>query len=248
MNIVLYQPRGGRWAMTERGADKLSRSVRHLQIGNSVMRWENGQLTAEIDEIGVPVPRRIRGHLTLTPLTVNSTQFQLDGGGRHRWQPIAPLAHIEVEFQNPKLSWRGNAYFDTNDGDAPLAADFRSWHWSRTNDKSAKTIFYNAKRRDGTGLVLGLEVQAGGKLAPIAPPPEHLLPNTVWRVARSAHSDAEYKPKVLKTLEDAPFYNRSIIRAQADGKIFEAVHESLDLDRFNKPWVKLLLPFRMPRI
>jgi hypothetical protein len=25
------------------------------------------------------------------------------------------------------------------------------------------------------------------------------------------------------------------------------VHESLDLDRFRRPWVQCLLPFRMPR-
>ncbi|MDE8348901.1 MAG: carotenoid 1,2-hydratase [Acidocella sp.] len=234
--------------MTERRADKLFRSAQHLQIGNSVMRWEDGKLTAEIDEIGVPIPRRIRGHLTLTPITVLSTQFQLDSAERHRWQPIAPLARIEVEFQNPKLSWRGNAYFDSNEGDAPLAADFVNWHWSRANDKSATKIFYNVKRRDGTGLVLGLEVQPDGKIEYVSPPPEQPLPGTVWRVARSTHSDAAYKPIVLKTLEDAPFYNRSIIRAQSDGKIFDAMHESLDLDRFNKSWVRLLLPFRMPRI
>ncbi len=234
--------------MTERRADKLSRSGQHLQIGNSVMRWENGQLIAEIDEISVPVPRRIRGRLTLTPLAIHTTQFPLDGAARHRWQPIAPIARVDVEFQNPKIFWRGNAYFDSNDGDAPLTSDFIRWHWSRANDHMATTIFYNTKRRDGTCLVLGLQAKAGGQLENVALPPEQPLPDTVWRVARSAHSDAGYKPMVLKTLEDAPFYNRAIIRTQAGGKIYNAVHESLDLDRFDKPWVKLLLPFRMPRI
>ncbi len=248
MNVVLYQRRGGRWAMTERGADRLSRTAKHLQIGNSVMQWENGTLTAEIDEISVPVPRRIRGRLTLSPLAVHTKQFNLDTAGRHRWQPIAPMARIKIEFQNPNLSWQGNAYFDSNDGDAPLATDFMSWQWSRANGKSAATIFYSAKRRDGTCLLLGLEAQADGRLEHVRPPAEQPLPNTVWRVARSTHSDTGYKPMVLKTLEDAPFYNRSIIRAQANGKIFDAVHESLDLNRFGKPWVKLLLPFRMPRI
>ena len=234
--------------MTERGATKLSRSAQHLQIGNSIMRWENGKLNAQIDEISVPLPRRIRGRLTLTPLTVHVQPFNLDTAGRHRWQPIAPMARIDVKFENPKFSWQGNAYFDSNDGDAPLAADFIRWNWSRASGKSAASVFYNAQRRDGTRLTLGLRATAQGELQPMTPPPEQPLPGTLWQLDRHAHSDAEYPPRLLRTLEDTPFYNRSIIRTHVQGEVFEAVHESLDLERFNKPWVKLLLPFRMPRV
>jgi hypothetical protein len=46
-------------------------------------------------------------------------------------------------------------------------------------------------------------------------------------------------------LEDAPFYLRSHV-ALGDGR--EAMCESLDLTRFSRRIVKLMLPFRMPRV
>jgi carotenoid 1,2-hydratase len=52
--------------------------------------------------------------------------------------------------------------------------------------------------------------------------------------------------EVEQTLEDTPFYARSVLRSSAaSGAI---MHESLDLDRFKSAWVRALLPFRMPRI
>ena len=52
---------------------------------------------------------------------------------------------------------------------------------------------------------------------------------------------------VRQTLEDAPFYARSVLDSRLYGERVEAVHETLDLDRFRLPVVKLMLPFRMPR-
>jgi carotenoid 1,2-hydratase len=53
--------------------------------------------------------------------------------------------------------------------------------------------------------------------------------------------------EVTRTLEDTPFYARSLVRKRLLGSNALAVHESLDLDRFRQPWVQCLLPFRMPR-
>ena len=50
-----------------------------------------------------------------------------------------------------------------------------------------------------------------------------------------------------ETLEDSPFYARSVVSASLLGERADAVHESLSLDRFRAGWVRLLLPFRMPR-
>jgi len=55
--------------------------------------------------------------------------------------------------------------------------------------------------------------------------------------------------KVEQTLEDTPFYARSVLRSGSSGAVSEPImHESLDLDRFKKAWVRALLPFRMPRL
>jgi carotenoid 1,2-hydratase len=53
---------------------------------------------------------------------------------------------------------------------------------------------------------------------------------------------------VVQTLEDAPFYARSVVASQLQGESVNAVHESLSLDRFRSGWVQVLLPFRMPRV
>ena len=51
----------------------------------------------------------------------------------------------------------------------------------------------------------------------------------------------------MRTLEDTPFYTRSLLSARLLGERVAAVHESLSLDRFRTGWVQMLLPFRMPR-
>jgi carotenoid 1,2-hydratase len=70
------------------------------------------------------------------------------------------------------------------------------------------------------------------------------LPRTKWRMAREIRAT---NPTIAKTLEDTPFYARSVIAAEFEGAPVTAMHESLALDRFTQPWVQAMLPFRMPR-
>ena len=72
-------------------------------------------------------------------------------------------------------------------------------------------------------------------------PPELALKPGLWGVKRVTRGDGA--ARVVKTLEDAPFYARSLV--ETDGVVM--VHESLSLERFKQPWVRMLLPFRMPR-
>jgi carotenoid 1,2-hydratase len=67
----------------------------------------------------------------------------------------------------------------------------------------------------------------------------------MWGVARPSRSDGA--GRVVKTLEDTPFYTRSMIETELLGETRISMHESLDLRRFASTWVKCLLPFRMPR-
>lgn len=60
-------------------------------------------------------------------------------------------------------------------------------------------------------------------------------------------SDAGHPARVLRTLEDGPFYARSLVGATWLGEPVQALHESLSLRRFSAPWVQAMLPFRMPR-
>ena len=52
---------------------------------------------------------------------------------------------------------------------------------------------------------------------------------------------------VVQTLEDTPFYVRSVLRADLLGEQVTAVHETLSIPRLVSLPVRLMLPWRMPR-
>jgi carotenoid 1,2-hydratase len=66
-------------------------------------------------------------------------------------------------------------------------------------------------------------------------------------VRRLTRADAGHRAAVAQTLEDTPFYARSLVTTHLAGQPVQAVHESLALDRFANPIVQAMLPFRMPR-
>lgn len=251
LNVALYGPGGSnRWTMTERGAAHVERRRRSLRIGPSEVRWQNGSLAFDIDEVAVPLPRRVRGTVIVRPQGVTRYVAALDAAGRHRWGPIAPCADIEVSFESPRLAWRGHAYVDTNEGDEPITAAFDEWDWQRARLRDGRTtVIYDVRPRPGRGpaaeRVIAAAFGADGSAAPFAPPPRHALPLSGWRIRRQARGDTP--GTVKRTLEDTPFYARSVLGAQLLGETVEAVHETLDVQRFAAPWVQVLLPFRMPR-
>ncbi len=52
----------------------------------------------------------------------------------------------------------------------------------------------------------------------------------------------------MESFEDTPFYARARVRDSFRGEAYDAVHESLSLDRFKHWIVQGMLPFRMPRL
>ena len=106
LNVALYGTRR-RWAMTERRDAAVQRGADFLAIGPSTLDWDGSTLTIRIDEIAVPLPRRIRGTLRLYPSALETRTLALDAAGLHRWRPIAPCARVEVAMDSPGLSWSG---------------------------------------------------------------------------------------------------------------------------------------------
>ncbi len=247
VNIALYGARGARWAMTERGRNHVQRSARRLQIGPSSLQWQGGVLKITLDEIGAPLPKPIRGSIRLTPSGLPQKAFSLDAIGNHVWYPIAPRAHVDVALERPDLNWSGSGYLDSNFGAEPLASGFRHWTWSRAHLERDAVILYDADRRDGTEMSLALRFRPDGQMQNTPPPPLTRLPMTGWRIARQARADAGHAVLLRKTLEDTPFYARSLLETQICGENAEIFHETLSLDRFDTKIVRAMLPFRMPR-
>jgi carotenoid 1,2-hydratase len=234
--------------MTERGASRLERGPDHLSIGPSSVRWDGDAYVIDIDEWAFPVPRRIKGRIRVIPQTLFAHTTCLAPVGDHHWRPIAPFARIELDLTLPRLTWRGSAYFDTNSGCAPLEDGFARWDWSRAALADGSTVvFYDVIRRDRSCNSVSLQFHRDGRVTPIAAPPAVTLPTTSWRIKRGTHCDANAAAEEVSSLENGPFYSRSIIQTQVFGEVTRAVHESLSLDRFKARWVQALLPFRMPR-
>ena len=244
---MLYGERVNRFAMTERRRGQLSRDAGSIAIGPSSLDWDGTTLTIRIDERAAPIPRSIRGTVRVRPNGLTGGPFTLDTHEEHRWWPMAPSSRVEVALDEPALAWEGSGYLDTNDGDRPLSQSFSQWTWCRADLKDGAAILYDVERRDGSGQNLSLRFAPDGTRRDIRPPLAASLPPTrLWRIPRPTRSD-DGAARVLRTFEDTPFYARSLLASTLAGEAVRPVHESLVLDRFTNPLVRLMLPFRMPR-
>ncbi len=248
LNVALHGPGAGRWAMTERGRSALRRDATTLALGPSRVAWDGAALTVDIDERGMPTPRRVRGTVRVHPEALTRHTEVLDTHGRHRWSPISPRARVEVALEAPALRWSGTGYLDSNDGDGPLEESFADWTWSRAPLRDGTAILYDARRRDGSDRNVAIRIDRAGRVEPFASPPAEALPRTFWGIPRATRAEPGGAARLDRTLLDAPFYARSVATTRLLGQDVATMHEALSLDRFRAPWVQAMLPFRMPRI
>lgn len=246
MNVVLYGPDRKRWALTERRRSSVARDAHSLTIGPSAIYWDGSAINVEFSEITMPLPGRLKGRVKLHPSGFTPETFSLDAAGRHSWWPIAPCSRVEVELDSPGVSWSGPAYFDTNFGSRALEDDFTSWNWSRAPVKDGAAVLYDVLRKDGTRRNIALACDRSGETRAFDAPATIALPKgPIWRMERETRSEGV--AKVVKTLEDTPFYTRSELETTLLGERTRAMHESLSMPRFTSPLTQILLPFRMPR-
>jgi carotenoid 1,2-hydratase len=249
LNVALYGKGGKRWALTERASGAVRQSRSAITIGPSAISWDGTALVIDIEEITVPIPSRLRGQVRVHPAALTDQSFFLDSDNLHRWTPAAPISRVEVSMSKPGLRWSGQGYFDMNQGEVPLERSFVRWDWSRAVTDDGVAILYDISRRDGSQHVIAQLADGSGTLRPFdAPPPAKLPRGRIWRMAQGTRADAGSSPKITETLEDSPFYTRSVLSTQMLGQPARGVHESLSLDRFSAPWVQVLVPFRMPRV
>ena len=248
INVAIYSPGAGRWAMTERSRKSVRFSESRLEIGRSSVDWDGTRLRIAIDERCAPLPRPLRGEVIVRPETISAWSTAIDGEGRHRWRPAAPRARVETRFSEPGLEWSGEGYFDLNEGDEPLEDAFTAWSWSRSHmAQGDAAILYDAVTRAGSRNSIALRMTRDG-IERFEPPHFREAGKTgVWRMPRPIGCDDGASPSILRTFEDAPFYSRSLIESTLLGRRCVGVHESLSGDRLRSPLVKLMLPFRMPR-
>jgi carotenoid 1,2-hydratase len=247
VNVALYSPGQKRWAMTERSSRHLQRGTDFYQLGPSQVRWENDRLVISVREWANPIPRPIEGRIVLHPTQLFHQVERLDHQGRHRWGPIAPMAHVEVDFPKPGLRWSGHGYLDSNEGDEPIDLPFRDWDWSRADHPdSSCSVIYDVRQRDGQENLLANRYYPDGRIDTFEPPERRSLGSTGWRIQRQLRYQGEQPNRVI-TLEDTPFYARSMTELIQAGHRMPTMHETLDVNRLVSPVVQWMLPWRMPR-
>ncbi|MEM9107416.1 MAG: carotenoid 1,2-hydratase [Pseudomonadota bacterium] len=253
MNVALYAPGGDLWAMTERGRGSLQRDASTIRIGPSSMTWDDDGLLLNFSEVAVPrppfrlLPKRIEGSVRVRFDTTNRKIFKLDQKGKHNWWPVAPVAGIETSFSDrTACNWSGHGYLDANWGSEPLEDGFNRWDWARTRcEEDQAVVVYDLTEADGARRKLRLHFTRNGSHVLNADLQQTPLPTGFWGVRRSVPS--EESASSIRTLEDSPFYVRSLIETELLGAKRVAMHETFNGSRFASPFVKMMLPFRMPR-
>jgi carotenoid 1,2-hydratase len=246
LNVAIYSKGQGRWGMTERGRRHCARNASQFTVGPSQLHWDGDCLNIDINEVSVPLPRRIRGRIKLWPQLLFGYSTPLDVAARHRWGPLAPSARIEVDLSAPELKWKGHAYLDSNEGDEPIDRGFHTWDWSRARMRDGSTVvFYDMQAPGQADHTLSLRFTPQGAVETIETPPVQTLSKTGWRIARRMRS--EHPVKVQEQLEDTPFYQRALLQFDHAGEPLLAFHETLSVPRLVSPVVQAMLPFRMPR-
>jgi len=250
INVALYTPTKKYWTMTERGQNAIERTAHQFTIGPSHLRWENGVLTIQINERVPLLGTKVQGSIQVFPEQLFNQVMALDDLGRHRWGPIAPSARVEVSFTNPSLEWRGNAYFDSNEGDEAISKPFSEWDWSRAHLQDGSTaVIYDVRQKNGQERIIASKFNPDGTIEPFTAPERVLLNKTAWRINRNMRSEkhGDASVSLLSTFEDTPFYARSMLKSHLLGEEVISMHETLNVKRLESNIVQFMLPWRMPR-
>ena len=104
------------------------------------------------------------------------------------------------------------------------------------------------RQKNGVERVLGLIFTPDGRIEHFEPPPRQALPKTGWRIQRQMRNPKDAQLTILETLEDTPFYARSVLSSELLGERVTSFHETLDVPRLSSWVVQFMLPWRMPRV
>jgi carotenoid 1,2-hydratase len=195
------------------------------------------------------MPRRIEGEIKLTMPHAAHHTMSLDAHNLHTWMGVSPSARVEVTLDHPQLSFTGQAYHDSNWGEAPLEDAFSFWTWSRASLSEGTLVVYDVTDKHTSERVeRALLFHERGGVTELNSLQKATLKRGGWGVRRETRADHTNAARLCHALVDAPFYTRDVIEVEFLGQTCLAVHEALDLERFTRPWVRFLIPFRVRRL
>lgn len=240
VNFALYE-KGARylWVLSEYQDVTLSDDARTLRIGSSWLRYDDGRLTAEIQDKTAPFmltgwgePTHVR--LDFSALGPTHPEVVLVDGLSHRWRPIAARGEARVQVLSHGLDLRGRGYHDGNHGDVPLGGDLRGWEWVRVHGEASTDITYRPWAAGPAARVHVTESEATSRREMLLAPESM---RTSWGLQVPRELGVRGAPRLL---ESSPFY----ARAEAHDGAAHAMGEVADFRRFHSPTVRWMASFR----
>jgi carotenoid 1,2-hydratase len=248
LNVALYGENLDRWVFTEYDRTRTQCSDDTLRLGHNRLEYTDDSLICHIDDLTAPLPSRVRGTVRLDCTRGGGPPVRLLPGREHLWRVIVPCGEVHVDLQQPRLTWRGQGYFDSNNGDEPLEVAFQHWSWLRATTAARRTlVVYHLSPSCGAEVTHALEFDPQGSCSVFDAPPAVSLRKSSWGIPRQVATEDPARAQLRSVLENAPFYVRSVVDTQLCGETVTAIHECASLERFQSPWVRSLLPFRMRR-
>jgi carotenoid 1,2-hydratase len=240
LNVAFTGPAGGAWVMHEGLVADRRRDI--LRLGSSTLRATADGLEVELDvprtRFGGGAGAALSGQVRLSPAFVDGAPVDLAPG--QPWFPVAPRARASVALETPGGRFDGHGYHDANAGDAPLETAFDRWQWLRWPTADGAGVRYRGDLAGGGTFETALAWDAAGRRTVLPASGWRPVRRAFWRVPRDLPGDLGAGPRV-QTLLDAPFYTRSLVHSAVGAP---ALHESVDLTRFRRPWVRGLLGWR----
>jgi carotenoid 1,2-hydratase len=227
--------------------DARHRAAASLAIGKSTIGWEGDALVVRIDERTTPLGRPLRGTVRLHPEGLSGLEYAIDSERRHLWWPVAPLSRIEVNMNEPSVRFSGHGYHDANAGDVPLEATFRHWTWSRARQGQSALLTYDATTLDGAHSELAFALHHDGAVEPIDGAAHAPIGRSNWGLDRHVRVDQGFPARIVRSLEDGPFYSRALVETRLRGERVVAMHEVLAARRLKAWWVQHCIGYRMRR-
>ncbi len=248
INLALNTPKHRRWVMSEYARTQVERGEHALRIGGTHIELGARGMRVDFSELSAPVPRALIGTIELSFDDVLSTSYALDSRAQHFWSPIAPVARAQVTLSSPQIRFSGSAYVDSNWGQCALEDSFERWQWHRSTRDGQTEIVYDVHERGAEVTQRAWLFDTKGAVdIPRRSQAEACvdLGSTRWGMTRSLRSARDVQVRLERTLEDTPFYARSLVGFRRCSEAWHGVHETLSLERFSRRWVRRLLPFKM---
>lgn len=173
----------------------------------------------------------------------------------HSWEPLsmgAARGRLDVACGDFRASLAGRAYHDRNGGERPLTGlGLTSWRWGRIALPEGEAVF---SVPDGSGPSTVIIVDRDGTAtAHDVHGPRLYDYATAWfgpRWPRRLELPTEVGTLVVEQwalVDDAPFYQRALVRGTWGGVSGAGVAERVIVDRIDAAWMRPLVQMRVDR-